>query len=953
MMPRLKNHGNGYKSTTNSREGGRIGVRTRALTVKERILLHLYEHRGTPEDYVASPAITQKGIARAVGIHLKHVSQYVCPLISQELVAVSKAHVPGSQQRCKVYFLTSRGRSTIRPLRSSLMNEEIPFWRRDGKVLQTTLFRVHREERRGTSLLDLLAELESAGHISEVVEPAPLGLVDFSQEAPPVEQFYGREEELQLVTRALEQHPLVVVTGIAGIGKTTLGSKICEEFRGKRSLHWRRVRRWDTAFGLAFRLAEFLRVLGRPGLRGYLGSSGRKDLSRVEEILASDLPDAKALLVLDDVHTASEECQAFLSILLSVLRQHQETSVLLLSRTIPGFYSRRDVELEGKVVEFSLGGLDEESSRALLTDEGIAEPQASEFARASGGSPLFLKILARAGSGQPSEGRLGLLEAYITEEIESSLNEEERRCLQAASLYEVPVPSRGLLLEERGGTHTLFSLRRKGLLEQLETGNWVAHDLLRAYFQKAMASERRIALVSKAVHWLRKEAEKAVRDGNPGDAIPLLENAILIEIDPSRTVPTLQRLGELAESAGDWVRAANAYREASGAATEPAKRARLQEKVAEALQLQGRLREAECEIERGLALLPPNPSIEGAWLLRRRAIIAWNRGDFDGMAGDVDCVTEWMANLPPNLRLQGHLAFLRAGLHRRHPGRLDLALARVEYQRALKVAESLGDTNLLAGALLGLARIAFETGKTREALKHIDKAIALAEEVGEISAHSYLLREKAWYTLESLVDYSTAEALYQEAYRLAEKTHDRLLLVDFHAHFADLYWHQSRYEEAREALERFLNMKATIEYSVPERIHNLGWMVRLCVVCGDATSAERYLQEAEDLSQASPLIEQGHVIEWAKAALQTYLGKTSEAEASYGRAFDRLPASRSGMINGDFLLDYGRFLATMGKTEEAEQLFLKARQESEKLGRGPLGPSKRGCSSFLESIHAA
>ena len=57
------------------------------LTVRERILIHLAEHRSEDAEYRVPSDVTQSGLADAVGIAQKHVPQYVRTLISEGLLA--------------------------------------------------------------------------------------------------------------------------------------------------------------------------------------------------------------------------------------------------------------------------------------------------------------------------------------------------------------------------------------------------------------------------------------------------------------------------------------------------------------------------------------------------------------------------------------------------------------------------------------------------------------------------------------------------------------------------------------------------------------------------------------------------------------------------------------------------------------------------------------------------
>jgi len=90
------------------------------LTVRERILIHLAEHRSEDGEYRVPSDVTQSGLADAVGIAQKHVPQYVRTLISEGLLAERSAHVEGGRQRRKAYELTDRGRSEAAGLRGVL-----------------------------------------------------------------------------------------------------------------------------------------------------------------------------------------------------------------------------------------------------------------------------------------------------------------------------------------------------------------------------------------------------------------------------------------------------------------------------------------------------------------------------------------------------------------------------------------------------------------------------------------------------------------------------------------------------------------------------------------------------------------------------------------------------------------------------------------------------------------
>ncbi|MEE8198457.1 MAG: ATP-binding protein [Thermoplasmata archaeon] len=528
-----------------------MGART--PTVKERILLHLYPRRSTSA-YEAPPEISQRGIALAVGIRLRHVSQYVKPLLNQGLVEHHSTHVRGRRRRQLAYVLTPLGRGQAEALRRTLMGQTFPVRRRDGRIEDLPLARIYHEERRGATVLELLQEFKAVGYVSESSgeeeggESAP---VDFAPEVAGDDLFFGRERELGEVADSLDRSPLTVVWGIAGIGKTTLGAKVCDNLRGERSLFWHRIRPWDGAMDLALDLAGFLRAQGRTELLAYLGRRGAENLTRIGEVLATDLDGTRALLVLDDAHKASAEAKRFLSVLSEALQRQSDASALVLTREVPDFYTRDSVSLDGTVTEFLLKGLEPQSGAALLSKAGIGETQLDELLTQSGGNPLFLKLLAKGALKTGSRGTWSSLETYIAREVEPFLKEEERDCLEIASFYEIPIPREGLLLGRSGGFRTIVSLLSKALLEEVKGARFQAHDVLKRYFQGGMPRDRGKELRDKVVPWLLGQTSAATERGEWGGAVSLVENALMFETDSKRRLDSLQRLGGLRTSIGD------------------------------------------------------------------------------------------------------------------------------------------------------------------------------------------------------------------------------------------------------------------------------------------------------------------------------------------------------------------------------------------------------------------
>jgi hypothetical protein len=103
-----------------------------SLTVKEKIQLHLLEHAKFSDEYSVPPEVTQSGISERVGIHLKHLSQYLKPLLEAGHVEERTAHVTGKKQRQKVYNLTSVGWVDASKVKDLVMGSPINYMTASG-----------------------------------------------------------------------------------------------------------------------------------------------------------------------------------------------------------------------------------------------------------------------------------------------------------------------------------------------------------------------------------------------------------------------------------------------------------------------------------------------------------------------------------------------------------------------------------------------------------------------------------------------------------------------------------------------------------------------------------------------------------------------------------------------------------------------------------------------------
>src|SRR5207245_3751858 len=130
---------------------------------------------------------------------------------------------------------------------------------------------------------------------------APSGTVTRLAEAPRLDAFVGRQQELDVLTREEGGPRVFVIRGVAGIGKSSLAAKACERLKDSYNAYWHQIRPWDTRPSVLAGLGDFLAAIGRHGLRAVLWMG---EAARADSDLREALKGARCILFFDDSHTA-------------------------------------------------------------------------------------------------------------------------------------------------------------------------------------------------------------------------------------------------------------------------------------------------------------------------------------------------------------------------------------------------------------------------------------------------------------------------------------------------------------------------------------------------------------------------------------------------------------------------------------------------------------------------
>ncbi|MBM4248244.1 MAG: hypothetical protein FJ149_02185 [Euryarchaeota archaeon] len=507
------------------------------LTLGMRILLHLSGFDPSREGYDLPPDVTQQGIADVLSVRQSDVSRALARMRSDGQVEERSASIApgraGRKQRLKVYFLSVRGREAAQALAARLLDVKVrlPPAREGGEERAVPLRDVNMAMGTNLPLLRLAGMVSPEGAL---VPPSPAPGPVKVPGAPPQEGFFvGRNGELTALMEKIAKGPetLLVVSGIAGVGKTTLAGRLLSSLKDRPGFYFR-IRGWASYEPLLHALRDFLCRSGRRRLAAALRRGGSPPFDEVLDALRRDLDGLGAVLLLDDFHESSgqPELRHLARELLEVLPALRPPSRLLLfSRTAPAVCDPRELAVRRNVWELPLGGLDDASAAALAARAGFPPHAAAAVASATRGHPLSIML---AGGAPGPGGGAEASRLFLQEEVIGGIPPGERQLLQVLSVLRRPEPSGTVLgMSDDPLAFDALSALVSRSLASLSGGRYEVHEMVRdAAYGRLPDGTRRAIHTRAAALYLRSggvegESEAVyhfLRAGEPDRAAQLL-----------------------------------------------------------------------------------------------------------------------------------------------------------------------------------------------------------------------------------------------------------------------------------------------------------------------------------------------------------------------------------------------------------------------------------------------
>ena len=339
--------------------------------------------------------------------------------------------------------------------------------------------------------------------------------------APNASQVHGRSSEIELLSEYIVGGKSVVLSGLPGIGKSTLARAIVSHLE---SLRWKI--RWANCT-----LNTDVKAIGSM----WLGGSSLTSVEAITESTSSK----KVLLVLDEVQELHPRHSNPISNLISKASDSL-CSVLLVVR------APNPLNLEGDFIEHRVQGLDLESSK-LLFPENIDDNLATDVSDSLGGHPLAIRLWS------PEEGVPEKSEAvlkYVERTVISRLSVEGIDSLDELSLAPLPLRVKEMKFEEgvselddsavlrwsngltephhlvRNVRRASWDKERTSSMHKSAARTWSSLQGVRA--RKFEAHHRSMSGEEEDIHWIEKNINLISRSDSATAAV-ILETALEIK----------------------------------------------------------------------------------------------------------------------------------------------------------------------------------------------------------------------------------------------------------------------------------------------------------------------------------------------------------------------------------------------------------------------------------------
>ena len=308
-----------------------------------------------------------------------------------------------------------------------------------------------------------------------------------SMEIPRTKTFVGRSSELLELSSSLDKN-IIIIEGIAGIGKTYVAARFAEEIKDKYDVHWYGdISEVSTLSSVMLKLAEVLKDDGRPRLLNSIDTRGY-DIDVLITILKDELVNNRFAIFFDNYHRAEDE----LNPLMKQLLQIESSKIILITSKEPDFYNIVD-EKENRIAKIKINPWDDyEDTQDMLRQRGIEtdDTTSREIHERLHGYPQYLNLFCILAQRSKPETLLENLpkaleeaRSYLEREVYNSLEANEKLLLTIIAVYGIPETTDAFHIvdESTDISETLDSLIHKFLVSEIGVDTYSVDEIIKDY----------------------------------------------------------------------------------------------------------------------------------------------------------------------------------------------------------------------------------------------------------------------------------------------------------------------------------------------------------------------------------------------------------------------------------------------------------------------------------------
>lgn len=186
-----------------------------------------------------------------------------------------------------------------------------------------------------------------------------------SMEIPRTKGFVGRKDKLDDLLSSLDRN-VIIIEGIAGIGKSYIAAKFAEELKDEYTVYWYgNLSEVSTLSSVMTKLSIFLKENDRPKLSNSIEHFGY-DYEVLIALLREELNSSNSAIFFEDYHKAEKELNPLLKQLVSI----NSSKIIVITRQEPGFYNVVD-EQENRVIKIKIDPWDFGNTKLMLEARDI------------------------------------------------------------------------------------------------------------------------------------------------------------------------------------------------------------------------------------------------------------------------------------------------------------------------------------------------------------------------------------------------------------------------------------------------------------------------------------------------------------------------------------------------------------------------------------------------------